>query len=326
MSAESVILPYQDSVVSREALAEFLHDGWSEVSVKLWLQRFHHWWDQNPFRLPHSHLGYVALHGDEVIGFAGGIPAQFAWQGRPVPGGYTTSFRVLETHPRVAAEMFLTQRELMKEYVIVHATASPRIREALLKLGARAETQITCHYLALGKLACFNGLQRWPNLDSARRIITDLAQVSALAQPYRDATRLEKWVTVEALKWYQASPMRRHHFVGVVDAAGVLSSYLFITPRRRKGLPAWDVVETFTAHEDSQELLALIGQVIHDPQLLPDGNGRLLTLEDFDHEPAFAHMPALLRRREEVGHYFLLPPEFQNVRKHTVLTEGDLGM
>ena len=326
MSACPEIIPYQDGVVAREALAEFLHQGWPDVPVKLWRQRFTHWWDENPVRSPQSHLGYVALKEGEVIGFAGGIPALFAWQGQPVQGGYATSFRVHEDYPRIAAEMFLAQRELMKEYLIVHSTPLPRIREALLKLGARAETQITCHYLALGKLACFNGLQSWPSLDPSLRVIKDLTEVHQLARPYRDAERLEKWVSLDSLKWYQASPVRKHHFVGVVDAQGTLSSFVFITPRRRKGLPAWDVVETFTTREESHELLALIGAVTQDPGLLPYDHGRLLTIADFEQEPAFFGMPALLRRQEEVCHYFLLPPAFQHVRKHTVLAEGDIGM
>lgn len=326
MSSDPVIIPYQDSVISRESLAEFLHAGWRDVPVKLWLQRFMHWWDQNPFCQPQSHLGFVAIKDNDIVGFAGGIPAQFAWRGQPIAGGYSTSFRVHEKYPWAAAEMFLTQRTLMKEYIIVHSTPSARVREALVALKARAETQITCHYLALGKLSCFNGLQSWPVLNSNVKVVTDLAEVSEIARPYRDETRLEKWVSLESLKWYQASPMRKHHFIGVVDARGVLTSFLFITPRRRKGLPAWDVVETFTTREECYELQALIGVVTQTPSLLPYDHGRLLTIADFDHEPAFADMPALLRRREEVCHYFLLPPALQDVPKHTVLAEGDIGM
>jgi len=52
----------------------------------------------------------------------------------------------------------------------------------------------------------------------------------------------------------------------------------------------------------------------------------LLTVEDFDHDPAFMRMPLLISRREKVCHYFLLPEELREVPKHTVLAEGDLGL
>jgi len=319
------ISPHQDGIVSREALARFLHQAWPEKSLETWLLRLKYWWDENPFCEAGSHHGYLATVGEEIVGFGGFIPARFAWQGQPVPALYATSFRVDECHSKAAATMFLNQREVMKQNIIIHSTPLPRIQTALLKLGGRGETVVTCHYIALGKLGCFNGLHSWPKLDSRIRVVTDFSEVRSLARPYQRIDRLEKWTTLESLQWFCNSPVGKHHFIGGINSEGVLTSFLLISLRRRKGINSWDVVEAFTTRENGTELLALIGTLVHEPDLLP-GRIRLLTVEDFDHDPAFMRMPLLISRREKVCHYFLLPEELREVPKHTVLAEGDLGL
>lgn len=325
MISNTQVILHQDGLVPREALAGFLHAGWPETPVSIWLNRLQYWWDDNPFREADSHLGYTALAGQEIVGFGGYIPAKFAWQGQPVPGLYATSFRVDEKYSKVAAKMFLNQREVMERHVIVHSTPLPKIQTALVKMGGRGETQVTCHYIALGKLGYFNGQPPWPVLPRTMRVVTDLAEVSSLTRPYQRKDRLEKWTTLESLKWYCRSPMRRHHFIGAVDAAGVLSSFLLIAARRRRGIGTWDVVETFTTRDTHHEMLALLGALVHEPDLLP-GRKRLLTVTDFGDDPALAEMPALIRRKEQVSHFFLLPKTLSAVPKHTVLAEGDLGL
>lgn len=325
MVSNTQVIPHHDGLVTRDALAGYLHAAWPETPVSIWLHRLEFWWDKNPHRQEDSHLGYTALAGADIVGFGGFIPAMFAWQGQPVPGLYATSFRVDEKHSKAAAKMFLNQREVMQKHVIVHSTPIPKIQTALVKMGGRGETQVTCHYVALGKLGYFNGQPPWPVLASGMKIVSDLNAVTSLARPYQKADRIEKWTTVESLKWYCLSPMRQHYFIGAVDAAGVLSSYLLITARRRRGIATWDVVETFTTRETPEELMAVLGTLVHEPDRLP-GRRRLLTVTDFGDESWLAQMPALIRRKEQVCHYFLLPKDLAQAPKHTVLAEGDLGL
>lgn len=319
------IIPYPNEVVSRGAISAFLHQVWPDISRQRWEDRLRHWWDLNPFVRHEGHLGTAALMNGELVGFGGYIPARFAWQGNEVPGLYTTSFRVDPAHQAAAVKMFLSLRETMQDHVIVHSTALPRIQTALLRLGAKGETEVTCHYVVLGRLGRLHGRHRWPSLDRSVRLVTSLDEVTRIERPYQRADRLEKWTSLESLRWYLASPMRRHRFVGAVDAAGVLTSFLMLAERCRRGVSTWDVVEAFSTREDYDEVLALVGCLVRSPELLP-GHKRLLTVTDFENEPAYAHMPALARRREKVCHYFLIPPAFRNVSKHTVLAEGDLGL
>lgn len=325
MTSKTQVIPHHDAAVSRDALAGFLHAAWPETTLDAWRTRLKFWWDENPYRQADSHQGYLALDGPEIVGFGGYIPARFAWHGKPVDGLYATSFKVDERYSKMAAKMFLNQREVMKRCVIVHSTPLPRIQTSLLKLGGRCQTQVTCHYIALGKLACFNGLQSWPLLGPQMQVVTSLDEVKSVAQPYQYADRLEKWTTVESLRWYCASPMRKHHFLGVVDMTGVLSTFLLIVARRRRGIATWDVVEAFTTKDKEKELQALLGVLVHDPDMLP-GRKRLLTVTDFGDDPGLARIPALIRRKEQVCHFFLLPEELRDVPKHTVLAEGDLGL
>jgi len=119
--------------------------------------------------------------------------------------------------------------------------------------------------------------------------------------------------------------MRTHHFLGLVDAAGVLSSYLLVTSRTVRGLSSWDVLESFTTQEDRSELYALIGILVKEPGLLP-GGAVLVTAAAFPDDLTWDPPPALLHRTQRVCHFFLLPEALREAPKHTIMAEGDLGL
>lgn len=322
-AAEVIILQNQPFDVGE--VASFLHSAWPDTPLALWQKRLHHWWEGNPFYQKEGHHGFIARSGSKIVGFGGFIPACYAYQGNAVPGYYATSFKVEETFSKAAAKMFLYQRQLVKDHIIVHSTPIPRIQSALDKMGGVACTDIDCYYIALGKLGIFNGQPAWPALQKGIRAVTGLSEVTGVLRPYQNAERLEKWITLDYLRWYLEAPLRRHQLVGAVDDQGCLSSFLMLAPRKRRGVMTWDVVETFTTRDDSRELLALIGTLVREPERLP-GKKRLLTVTDFNHTQAFQDMAMLLSRQEKVCHYFLLPEQLKSVTKQTVLAEGDLAL
>lgn len=325
MSQAAEVIILQNYAFDEEAVAGYLHSAWPDTSLQVWQKRLSHWWRENPFHQPGDHHGFIARHEGKLVGFGGFIPARYAYQGQPVPGYLATSFKVEESFSKAAAKMFLYQRQVMKDHIIVHSTPILRIQSALDKMGGQACKEVVCHYIALGKLGVFNGNPTWPRLEHGCRVVSGLSEVTALASPFQRTDRLEKWITLDYLRWYLQAPMRAHHLIGACDRYGVLSSYLILAPRKRRGVMTWDVVDTFTTRPDDRELLALLGTLVHEPERLP-GKKRLLSVTDFNHCASFQGMAALLHRPEKVCHYFLLPQDLQSVPKYTVLAEGDLGL
>lgn len=283
------------------------------------------WWDENPAAAESDERGRWVHDEGRLVGFGGSIPILYAWQGKPVVAVAATTLCVDPDFPRGAALMFLKQRAVAEHHLITHTTPNPRVQEALLSLGARAETTITRHFFPAGAASWLRGRAYWPALPADKHLVTGPQEIHSLKQAYRHKDRLEKWITPEYLRWFCSSPMRPHHLVGAVDARNTLSSYLLVTPRRIKGLRSWDVIETFTTEEDDTELLALIGTLVKDPALLP-GGAAVVTGAAFADDPTWDGAPAMLRRRQQVCHFFLLPEPLRHVPKHTVMAEGDLGL
>lgn len=283
------------------------------------------WWDDNPAAAKSHERGRWVHAEGRLVGFGGSIPILYAWQGQPVVTLAATTLCVDPNFPKAAALMFLQQRAVAEHQMITHTTPNPRVQEALLSLGARAETTITRHFFPAGAASWLRGRACWPSLSAGRRVVTNPRDIRCLNRPYRRKDRLEKWISAEYLRWFCSSPMRTHHFVGIADAEGVLSSYLLVTPRRIKGLRSWDVIDTFTTEEDDTELLALIGALVKNPALLP-GGAMLVTGAAFPDDPTWKRTPALLRRRQQVCHFFLMPESLREAPKHTVMAEGDLGL
>lgn len=305
-------------------LVAFLERHWRPQGDNAWEQRMRFWWDANPAARGNHERGRWVHADGRVVGYGGSIPAMYAWQGQPHHANDATTLCVDEAVPKGAALVFLKQRETSKDHMIVHATPNPRVQAALLKIGARAETAVTRHYLPAGTASWLHGRCWWPALPKDKRLVTDPAAVTSLVRPFQKAERIEKWVTPEYLRWFCHSPRRTHHFIGVVNAEGVLSSYLLVTPRRIKGLPSWDVLETFTTDEDDTELHSLIGRLVKQPELLP-GGAAVVTGAAFPGDSVWDRTPAILRRNQHVCHFFLMPEALRHAPKHTVMAEGDIG-
>lgn len=192
-------------------------------------------------------------------------------------------------------------------------------------MGARAEQTVIRHFFPAGLASRLRGHSWWPSLPADKRVITDPAAVTAVARSYQRADRIEKWITPEYLRWFCSATTRRHHFLGLVDAAGLLSSYLLVTRQNVRGLHGWDVLESFTTQEDRTELYALIGLLIKEPGILP-GGAVLVTAATFPDDLTWAPPPALICRNQHVCHFFLFPEALRQAPKHTIMAEGDLGL
>lgn len=317
--------PYPDTPTARAELVEFLTQQLPPENGPGWEQRLRFWWDENPAAAVNPERGRWVHSEGRLLAYGGSIPALHTWQERICQTVYATTFCVDGQFPKAAAMVFLQQREVAEQRMIIHTTPSPRVQTALLKLGARAEQTVTRHFFPAGLASRLHGRSWWPSLPADKRVVTDPAEVTAIARPYQRADRIEKWITPEYLRWFCSAPTREHHFLGLVDAAGVLSTYLLATPRLVRGLRGWDVLESFTAQEDRSELYALIGLLVKEPGILP-GGAVLVTAAAFPDDLTWDPPPALLCRNQQVCHFFFFPEALREAAKHTIMAEGDLGL
>lgn len=319
------ISPYPDTPAARAELVEFLNRQLPPQNGHSWEQRLHHWWDENPAAAINPERGRWVHSEGRLVAYGGSIPALHVWQERIYQTVYATTFCMDGQFPKAAALIFLQQREVAEQLMIIHSTPSPRIQEALFKMGARAEQTVTRRFFPAGLASRVYGHSWWPSLPSNKLVVTDLTQVTAIARPYQRKDRIEKWITPDYLRWFCNAPTRKHHFLGLVDNAGVLSSYLLVTPRLVRGLRSWDVLEAFTTPEDRSELYALIGNLVKEPGLLP-GGALIVTAAAFPADLTWEPPPAILSRNQHVCHFFLFPEALRQAPKHTIMAEGDLGL
>lgn len=319
------ISPYPDTPEARAELVEFLTRQIPPQVGPGWEHRLRHWWDENPAAAADPERGRWVHSEGRLVAYGGSIPALHSLHQRPFQTLCATTFCMDDHHPKAAAQIFLQQREVAARRMITHTTPSHRVQEALFKLGARAEQTVTRHFFPAGVASHLRGRFWWPSLPAHLRVVTDPAEVLAMARPYQQADRIEKWITPEYLRWFCKSTMRQHHFLGLVDSTGTLSSYLIVTPRKVRGLQSWDVLETFTTCEDGSDLHALTGLLVKEPGLLP-GGALLVTGARFPSDRSWEHAPSLLQRTQHVCHFFLLPELMRHTPKHTVMAEGDLGL
>lgn len=312
-------------LAARRQLVSFLQETWPLFAPGDWLKRMAHWWDENPAADRDSFLGKWVRHGDQVIGFGGAIPAAYAWQGERIPAVLATTLRVDEAFPIVVKKVLMHQRQLIQTMPVIQTTAIPGIQRVLLRMGGQGETEVKRFFYPAGVWSYLKGRRGWPTLSCGRRLVTDLSEVTSLVRPFQSPDRLEKWITVESLRWYCAAPMREHRFMGVVDGAGQLSTYFLLTPRTMRGLRTWDVLEAFSTEADMEELHALMGLLIREPGIL----GRrveLISVAAFPMDSRWDGTPALACRQQNVCHYYLLPEHLRQVPRFAVMAEGDLGL
>ncbi|HRJ07320.1 MAG TPA: hypothetical protein PLP58_01970 [Prosthecobacter sp.] len=327
MSA-SKVLPYEDSASAREELIPFLTGAFpGGPDAARWRLRLAHWWDENPFCEPGSPRGWVLRHEGRLAGFLGLIPARYAAQGAPVSALLGTSWYIVEGHRNAALPMAMQYQRQAGAHLLVETTPSPEVRAMLERAGWTGETRARRLLLPCGAvgsaLVALRG-KAWPSLQPGRRVVTDTAEVLAVARAWQRPDRLEKWVCPASLRWYAASTMRRHLFAGVVDGAGCLSSFAWLTPHH-SGQARLAVLEGFTTEADDTEWRALMGAVARGEAAWPGARAWALTWLAFDTDELAAGAPFLRAGWVDVCHYHKKPPALA-APKHSVMAEGDFGL
>jgi len=316
---------YQDTAQARAELISWLVATDAHgLSAEVWRGRLAHWWDQNPFAETCAERGWMLRHEGRLVGFMALIPACYAVIGRAMPAYMASTWRVEERHRNASLPMFMKLRRLGARHLIVDSTPTPQVQEIMRRNGWTGCCEIERRFVAIGLLGGLLHRGTWPRLGPERRVTQDLAEVRSLAASCQSATGVGKWITLEYLRWFAASPMREHGFVGVVDAVGCLSTYLFVTPVKVRGVPAWMALDHFTIQPGNEELHALVGEIVRGG-VLP-GRRLLLSLAAFPGDASWEGTRVLHCRTEQLCHYFLIPKEMKAMAKHTVLAEGDWGL
>ncbi|WP_346332196.1 hypothetical protein [Prosthecobacter sp. SYSU 5D2] len=275
------------------------------------------------------HQGWVLRHENGLAGFLGIIPADYASQGERMPALIATSWVIAPEHRNAAVPMAMHLQRLAKTYLLLDTTPSAEVQAIITRVGWHGELKARRVLVPMGlagrALARVKG-RPWPRLPAGRRITTDVHEVKRLVRAWQWEDRLEKWITPEGLRWYGASPSRQHQFVGVVDAEGTLSSYLWLTPKSRQGLTWWSLLEAFSTEADDGELEAMVGALVRKKITLPGPPAVLLSLMSFPQDSRWADVPGVKKDEVDVCHFHLSPPSMKRMVKHTVMAEGDYGL
>jgi len=315
---------YQDSPVARTELANWLAANAPEtLDESAWSRRMRHWWDENPFSADLVDRGWVMRNEGRLVGFMALIPAGYAVNGKLTPAAIASTWCVEEAHRNASLPMLMKLRRLSASLLMADTTPTPDVQIMLQKSGWVPATAITRHFVPLGLFSILTA-KKWPRLQGSKKLTRDPAEVHSIASNYQQTDRIEKWITPEYLRWLTAAPMRRHEFVGVIDDAGCLTSYLIFTPKKIRGIPAWMEIDHFTVSESFTELHALVGEIVRKPSLL--GSERLISLASFPGDRSWDEAPTLHHREEQVTHHFSFPEPLKALPKHSVLAEGDWGL
>lgn len=319
-----LIEAYEDSPAAREEAAAWLsRHAPDTLDASGWRRRLAYWWDENPFASLAAERGWAMRHEGRLTGFMALIPAAYAVGGSLTPASIGSTWCVEQAHRNASLPMLMKLRRLAASRLMADTTPTPDVQVMLQKSGWMPAKAITRRFVPLG-LASLPWRERWPRLPANAKVISDPAEVRHIATSYQEAGRIEKWITPEYLRWFAASASRRHQFLGMLDASGQLTSYLFLTPKTIRGMPGWMEIDHFTIHGHPLELHALVGELVRRPAML--GRQRLLSLASFPGDSSWDATPALHQRAEEVTHHFAIPQAFQGLPKHSVLAEGDWGL
>lgn len=326
------IEPFQDSSSARAELVPFLmaqFTGEGACDEAKWLRRLSFWWDENPFAHAHTCRGWLLRDLGRIVGYLGAIPTLYEdAQGHPVPALIATSWAVEEPYRHAALPMGLMLQRLGKDTLLVDTTPSPEVQALLARWGWQSRMRIHRGLLLRGAAGgMMAGVMSYepPMPRDGREIVTDLERVSSVS-PARPHKCVQKHITRDYLRWYLSSPMREHHFVGVVAEGGMLTSCIVVAMRAVKGIPTWKVVDWFTTEEGWHEIHALVSWLMDHT---PAEHGRwwpFISLASFPEDEVWQGLPLTYSRAERICHHHWLPPALNAMRVRPVMAEGDWGL
>ncbi|WP_146851252.1 hypothetical protein [Brevifollis gellanilyticus] len=274
----------------------------------------------------HPLRGYIVRDGGKMVGYGGAIPVSYSLDGQRIGALAATTLRVNEGHVQCGLGIMLRMRRLGEQVPFAHTTPVPKLRKVLHDMGAKVESHLVRRLVPIGTFSrLLPGGSGWPKLDPSMTVVTSVSDVTRLAEPALPRKGLEPFVSLESLCWQLTTPMHQLHFIGAVDITGTLYSCLILRRRERvmRAFTAWEVVQSWTARNSAEEVQALVGKLVRDPGLLGE---RLnwLSSTAFPEDRHWEGTPRLTEHQEEVCHYFLLPESCREVKKLSMLAEGDL--
>ncbi len=148
--------------------------------------------------------------------------------------------------------MAMKLQRLGDEAVLVATTPSPEVR-SMLRKGGWSELENHQRLILPG----FPGLRRLflrgnPAGSGSLRLTFEVDEVKSIAPQKVRAGVLWRDTTPEFLRWYLASPARRHHFAGLVDGDGRLSAHVIVAPAAVRKMAAWEVVDISSGSADGE--------------------------------------------------------------------------
>lgn len=321
---------------NREEMVQYLagFEG-DDRGSDFWRRRLSFWWDQNPFSQASLERGWLLRHRTNVVGFFGLIPMEYVYRAHSIPAIAATTWRVDREHRGESFGMFLKFQRVAPRHIVVDSTPNEVVLAVLKRFHYQFNTEAWEYFFPIRHAECSPAsvlinfahffMQRTLPGDDLR-IVTDPG-THPLAREFMDSERLEKRITPEYLKWYCASPDMEKRFVGCLNPAGQVTSYLLLVRERFKKIDAVTVIDDFTTQRDNRELLALVGAVCRQPSILGAWSGaRLLVWRSFE-GGLLSGKSSLGTVRRRIGHtqFFQVPAEFSKVPKRFVVAEGDLG-
>lgn len=325
-----MIAAYQDNPANRAELVAFLEVAFQAAkgAVGGWAERMAHWWDENPFAHMDSRRGWImrdAMDG-RLVGFLGLIPTCYAIDGEPHPALLPTTWVV---EPSFQKESFGLARRLNRigsEVLVISTTGRAAFQGAMRRRGWIHHEQGSRRFLPFGRIGDALLPEQSP-LRKGRSIVSSIDEAAGLAKPFRKGLGIEKWITMDYLRWYLRSPVGKHHFVGLVDEQDRLTSYLVLVPKRVFGVAAtWSVFDWFTTEQGNHEMVFLLSAILKNPADFGLGKPWLLRLTEMSDDPVWCEIRGIWPSAVELNHLYKAPTHLRDLPKSWVLAEGDLGL
>ena len=325
------IQPIEGNLMEMEDILDFLVSSPGRSLPKdLWRRRLTHWWIENPDAYDSSPKGWTLRHQNGIVGFLGCVPIAYEIGGMLLDAVAVSTWRVLDAHRSQSLRLFMPLFQLSRKIMVLNTSPSPVVEAVLARSAFKSECEIKRHFFALGRnankllTAVLSKKRGFPPISHSAQVVTDLRFASSVLPQAAGCEWIQKAVSAERLRWQLATPMESLSFVGVLDEAGALRTYLTFRREKLKGLHAWTVVDAYSACESGAELRALAGHVCRNPRLLPGSpRARILTTVSFPNDQEWDAAPAFHRRITPIKHFFTLPPDHAQAKKRCVLAEGD---
>lgn len=332
-SVSASLEPFGDCPSARAELIPFLmrhFQGEGACDADLWQRRLSFWWDENPYVHAHACRGWILRAQGRLVGFLGVIPTLYEdAKGAPLPALIATSWAVDEEARHAALPMGLMLQRQARSCLLVDTTPSPEVQKLLHRWGWQANEVVRRSLVlrgASGSMLAGVMCHEPPDWPEGLRIVTEMAEVHHLHRAGISG-RIQKHITSEYLRWYVSSPMREHHWVGVVDEAGGLHAGVVLTLRKVRGLPSWKVMDWFCPDLENPKLLQLLIYWLMDHSPTPEGmNWPFISLAAFPGDPVWDDLPKVYSREETVCHFHSLPPSLAGTPLRHVMAEGDWGL